>query len=66
MKKYANSYGSVKPAYDVNKSACEALYSSLYLPRLLEYVLLIGNILNAGSSSGKTVAFDLSVFEKVL
>ena len=47
-------------------NACKVVKSSTKFSKLLEYILMIGNIMNSGSYNAKAVGFDISYLTKVI
>ena len=47
-------------------NACQVVKSSKKFSKLLEYILMIGNIMNSGSYNAKAVGFDISYLTKVV
>ena len=54
-----------KPSIVAMKAACEEIKKSAKFEKLLEYVLLIGNIMNTGSRLEQCVGFDISHLPKL-
>jgi hypothetical protein len=46
-------------------AACEEIKSSKKLAKMLELVLLLGNVLNSGSRNGQAVGFEISYLTKL-
>ena len=46
-------------------AACEELRKSLKFARVLEIILLIGNIMNTGSRNEQSLGFDISYLPKL-
>ena len=46
--------------------ACQVIKRSKKFSKLLEYILMIGNIMNFGSYNAKAVGFDISYVTKVI
>jgi len=46
--------------------ACEEIKKSKKFAKILEVVLLFGNIMNAGTKNAQSVGFDLSYLPKVI
>ena len=47
-------------------NACQVVKRSTNFSKLLEYILMIGNIMNSGSYNAKAVGFDISYLTKVM
>jgi diaphanous 2 len=46
-------------------SACEEVKKSKKFAKILELILLIGNIMNTGTKNAQSVGFDISYLPKV-
>ena len=46
-------------------AACEEVKKSKKFAKILELILLIGNIMNAGTKNAQSVGFDISYLPKV-
>ncbi|MES1904432.1 MAG: Protein diaphanous 2 [Paramarteilia canceri] len=66
IRKFPEMYGSLKPSLQVIKCAIDEILNSTNFKKILELVLLIGNILNSGSALGKAYGFDFNILPKVL
>lgn len=56
----------IKPAVVAATAACEEVKNSKKLAKILKYVLLIGNVLNSGSTRGGAYGFEISFLPKLV
>jgi len=54
-----------KPDIVAATSACEEVKKSKKFAKVLELILLIGNIMNTGTKNAQSVGFDISYLPKV-
>ena len=54
-----------KPDIVAATSACEEVKKSKKFAKILELILLIGNIMNTGTKNAQSVGFDISYLPKV-
>ena len=54
-----------KPDIVASTAACEEVRKSKKFAKLLELILLIGNIMNTGSKNAQSVGFDISYLPKL-
>lgn len=54
-----------KPDIVAATAACEEVKKSRKLAKILEIILLIGNIMNTGSKNAQAVGFDISYLPKL-
>ena len=55
----------IKPHIVAAKAACEEVKKSKKFAKILELILLIGNIMNTGSKNAQSVGFDISYLPKL-
>ncbi|KAF6217361.1 hypothetical protein GE061_001715 [Apolygus lucorum] len=55
----------IKPKIETCIAACRNIFNSGKLKRILELILLFGNIMNSGSSTGPAYAFEMSFLSKL-
>ena len=55
-----------KKAMEHAINACQVVKRSTKFSKILEYILMIGNIMNSGSYNAKAVGFDISYLTKVI
>ena len=60
-----NSIQDCKPDIVAATAACEEVRKSKKFAKLLELILLIGNIMNTGSKNAQSVGFDISYLPKL-
>ena len=53
------------PQFDSGRVIDKMLFNIKKFHKLLEYILLVGNIMNSGSPRQKAVGFDISFLKKV-
>ena len=63
--KYPQLIAESKYALKIATKACKDVRQSKKFRKLLEYILLVGNIMNSGSPRQKAVGFDISFLKKV-
>ena len=63
--KYPHMISDARKALKIATRACKEVRKSGDFRKLLEYILLVGNIMNSGSCKAKAVGFDLSYLPKV-
>ncbi len=54
-----------KPDIVAATAACDEVRKSRKFAKILEIILLIGNIMNTGSKNAQSVGFDMSYLPKV-
>lgn len=62
---YTDTVQDTKPGIVAATAACEEIKSSKKLAKLLELVLLLGNVMNSGSRNGQAVGFEISYLPKL-
>ena len=65
VKKPISSNQDCKPDIVAATAACEEVRKSKKFAKLLELILLIGNIMNTGSKNAQSVGFDISYLPKL-
>ena len=63
--RYPELVQDCKPDIVAATAACEEVKKSKKFAKLLELILLIGNIMNTGSKNAQAVGFDISYLPKV-
>ena len=63
--KYSQLVQDCKPHIVAATAACEEVRKSKKFAKILELILLIGNIMNTGSKSAQSLGFDISYLPKV-
>lgn len=63
--KYPNMIAESKHDLKIAIKACKDVRKSKKFRKLLEYILLVGNIMNSGSPRQKAVGFEISFLKKV-
>ena len=53
----------LKPSIVAATAACEEIKKSQSFKKLLEFILLTGNILNSGHEKGKIKRYNLQIYE---
>ena len=64
--RYPELVQDCKPDIVAATAACEEVRKSRKFAKLLEIILLIGNIMNTGSKNAQSVGFDISYLPKVI
>ncbi|ODM97180.1 Protein diaphanous 3 [Orchesella cincta] len=62
---YSDTVQDIKPGIVAATAACEEIKGSKKLAKLLELVLLLGNVMNSGSRNGQAVGFEISYLPKL-
>lgn len=62
---YTDTVTDIKPGIVATTAACEEIKTSRKLAKLLELVLLLGNVMNSGSRNGQAVGFEISYLPKL-
>lgn len=62
---YTDTVSDIKPGIVAATAACEEIKTSKKLAKLLELVLLLGNVMNSGSRNGQAVGFEISYLPKL-
>lgn len=63
--RYQELINDCKPDIVAATAACEEVKKSAKFAKILEIILLIGNIMNSGSKNAQSVGFDISYLPKV-
>lgn len=63
--KYTSLIQDCKPDIVAATAACEEVKKSKKFAKILELILLIGNIMNSGTKNAQSVGFDISYLPKV-
>ena len=62
---FSLSIQDCKPDIVAATAACDEVRKSKKLAKVLELILLIGNIMNTGSKNAQSVGFDISYLPKL-
>ena len=65
QQRYPEMVQDCKPDIVAGTAACEEIKQSKKFAKILEIILLIGNIMNTGSKNAQSVGFDISYLPKV-
>ena len=65
MQRYPELVQDCKPHIVAATAACEEVRKSRKFAKILELILLIGNIMNTGSKNAQSVGFDISYLPKL-
>merc|ERR1712218_664565 len=65
QQRYPELKQDIKPHIVAAKAACEEVRKSKKFAKVLELILLIGNIMNTGSKNAQSVGFDISYLPKL-
>ena len=65
LQRYSELKQDIKPHIVAAKAACEEVRRSKKFAKILELILLIGNIMNTGSKNAQSVGFDISYLPKL-
>ncbi len=65
MPRYPELVQDCKPDIVAATAACDEVRKSRKFAKILEIILLIGNIMNTGSKNAQSVGFDMSYLPKV-
>ena len=63
--RYSQLVQDCKPHIVAATAACEEVKKSKKFAKILELILLIGNIMNTGSKNAQSLGFDISYLPKV-